>query len=182
MEDAPLSIFTRLAAQVPAFNGMSYRLLAQVNEQWPIVGRGDLYFGGTSYENKQGLGVQLALPAQSPVLAWPEIPELSISDDAILAVPIHRLYDLGQTMLSSQFLLKGRTPPAYIAVHPDTAGGLNIPDGELVSIAFSDTQVKAILYIREFVPRGIALIPRSLGMPISSPMPTKIRMLEGVQT
>jgi NADH-quinone oxidoreductase subunit G len=128
MENAPVSIFNRLATKFPAFNGMSYRLLAQVNEQWPIVGRGDLYFGGTSYDNKQGLGVQLELPAHSPALAWPDIPELSVPDDAILAVPINRLYDRGQTMLSSQFLLKDRTPPAYIAV-TDTAGRLNIRMG-----------------------------------------------------
>ena len=43
------------------FSGVSYLKLAEVTEQWPIVGRRDLYYGGTTYENKQGLGVQLAL-------------------------------------------------------------------------------------------------------------------------
>jgi len=35
-----------------------------VREQWPIVGRGDLYYGGTTYENAQGLGVHLNLEAK----------------------------------------------------------------------------------------------------------------------
>ena len=35
--------------------------LAEVVEQWPIIGREDLYYGGTGYKNSQGLGVQLPL-------------------------------------------------------------------------------------------------------------------------
>ena len=39
-----------------------------MTEQWPIVGRGDMYYGGTTYENKQGLGVHLALdPGSLPM-------------------------------------------------------------------------------------------------------------------
>ncbi|MBN2388017.1 MAG: NADH-quinone oxidoreductase subunit NuoG [Anaerolineales bacterium] len=49
----------RAAAVVPAFAGLSYGRLAEVVEQWPIVGRGDMYYGGTTYENSQGLGVHL---------------------------------------------------------------------------------------------------------------------------
>ena len=53
----------RLAASVKAFSGLSYLKLAEVAAQWPMVGRGDLYYGGTTYENTQGLGVHLALAA-----------------------------------------------------------------------------------------------------------------------
>ena len=34
--------------------------LAEVKPQWPIVGRGDIYYGGTTYENTQGLGAHLS--------------------------------------------------------------------------------------------------------------------------
>ena len=37
-----------------------------MTDQWPIVGRGDLYYGGTTYENKQGLGVHLTLQLLGP--------------------------------------------------------------------------------------------------------------------
>ncbi len=76
----PLRIFNRLAAKVPAFNGINYRLLAQVSEQWPIIGRSDLYYGGTSYANAQGLGVHLSLPSQTPSLAWPEVSEVNLPE------------------------------------------------------------------------------------------------------
>lgn len=52
-------VMDKIAATVPAFAGISYGKLAEVTEQWPIVGRGDLYYGGTTYENRQGLGVHL---------------------------------------------------------------------------------------------------------------------------
>ena len=45
---------------------LSYLKLAEVVEQCPIVGRADMYYGGTTYENKQGLGVQLALADLTP--------------------------------------------------------------------------------------------------------------------
>ncbi len=52
-------VMDKIAASVPAFAGISYGKLAEVAEQWPIVGRGDLYYGGTTYENRQGLGSHL---------------------------------------------------------------------------------------------------------------------------
>ena len=57
---SPLLVMNKLAASEPAFSGISYASLSEVTEQWPIIGRGDLYYGGTSYENKLGLGVTLA--------------------------------------------------------------------------------------------------------------------------
>jgi NADH-quinone oxidoreductase subunit G len=59
-------VMDKIAATVPAFAGLSFGKLAEVSEQWPIVGRGDLYYGGTTYENSQGLGAHLgaALPEQ----------------------------------------------------------------------------------------------------------------------
>ncbi|MCS7010983.1 MAG: NADH-quinone oxidoreductase subunit NuoG [Anaerolineales bacterium] len=54
-----LRVMDKIAVSIPAFAGISYGKLAEVTEQWPIVGRGDLYYGGTTYENRQGLGVHL---------------------------------------------------------------------------------------------------------------------------
>ena len=175
VEETPMRIFNRLAAKVPAFNGLSYRQLAEVSEQWPIIGRSDLYYGGTSYANAQGLGVHLELPTQIPSLTWPNVPELNLPVGAILAVPITILYDRGQTISHSQ-LLHRRIPPAHIAMHPDVAQRLNIPDGTLVNFSLEGTPVEVILHISEQVPPGVATLPRSLGMPISSPVPIELKV------
>ena len=57
----PSLVFTALTVACPAFGGLTYQKLAQAVEQWPLVGRSDLYYGGTGYENLLGVGVQLLL-------------------------------------------------------------------------------------------------------------------------
>jgi NADH-quinone oxidoreductase subunit G len=54
-------VMDKIATSIPAFTGITYGKLAEVTEQWPIIGRNDLYYGGTSYQNSQGLGVHLGL-------------------------------------------------------------------------------------------------------------------------
>ena len=68
------TLFLEIAASVPAYAGLSYQKLAEVVEQVPDVGGRDLYYGGTSYTNSQGLGVQWP-PASSaarppPPASW----------------------------------------------------------------------------------------------------------------
>jgi NADH-quinone oxidoreductase subunit G len=181
VEGTPLRIFNRLAAKTPAYKGLSYRLLAQVSEQWPIIGRSDLYYGGTSNANAQGLGAHLSLPSQTPSLAWPQVPEVSLPDGALLAVPITILYDRGQTVYPSM-LLHQRIPPAHIALHPEDALRLNIPNGTRVQFFVDGMPVETKLHVSEQVPHGVAIIPRSLGMPVMSPVAIELQVVEVVKS
>jgi NADH-quinone oxidoreductase subunit G len=174
VEVAPLRIFTRLAAKVPTFKDLSFRLLAQVTDQWPIVGRGDIYYGGTLYANAQGLGVQLLHPDQMPLLVWPQVPEVTLHEGKLLAVPITILYDRGQTVMPSE-LLKHRIPLEYIVVHPDEAARFNLMDGNWVHINLDGITADVILHVNEQVPPGVALVPRSLRVSITSPTPIELK-------
>jgi len=174
LEAIPLGIFNRLAARIPAFSGLNYKLLAQVTEQWPIVGRGDMYYGGTLYANDQGLGVQLSLPSQVPTLAWPDMTELNYPTDGLLAVPINVLYDRGQTIFRS-ILLHQRIPMANIVLHPEDAQKMNLEEGVQVRFALNGNAVEAQLHLSEGVPHGVALVPRSLGLTIHSPTPVELQ-------
>ena len=169
IEESPQGIFNHLAEKVTAFHGLDYRELAQVADQWPIIGRDNLYYGGSSYANAQGLGVQLSLPAQVPSLSWPKVTEINLPDYALLGVPITVLYDHGQLIDHSQALHR-RLPPAYVTVHPDVAQRLEILDGASIRFEVNETLVKAILHIDDRVPSGVALVPRSLGIPVNSPV------------
>ncbi|MBN2147894.1 MAG: molybdopterin-dependent oxidoreductase, partial [Anaerolineales bacterium] len=169
-------VFASIAEKVPAFKGLSYRLLAQVNEQWPIIGRGDVYYGGTAYDNTQGLGVQLTSGAengQTPSLAWPQAMTLEIPSDGLLAVPVTRLYDRGITVLSSE-ILRQRIPQAYVSVKPGVVAG---PEGTLVQLLLGGHEVSAALRFDENLPQGVVLVPRSLGLPIDSPEPVTLKVL-----
>jgi NADH-quinone oxidoreductase subunit G len=180
VEESPLRIFNRLAEKVPAFKDLNYRQLAQVAEQWPIIGREDLYYGGSSYANDQGLGKHLSLPEQIPPLSWPKVTEINLPEDALLGVPITILYDHGQLIDHSQ-VLHGRIPPAYITVHPHVAQRLEILDGASIQFEVNETLVKAILHIDDRVPSGVALVPRSLGIPINELILLDITLAQKVE-
>ena len=105
---------------MPDYAGLSYVKLAQVVEQWPVVGRDDLYYGGTTYENKQGLGVQLAPGVergQVVSLTWEQPDTEKPAVNGLLAVPVTRLLDRGQTVAPSQ-VLSERIPQPYVVLHP----------------------------------------------------------------
>jgi anaerobic selenocysteine-containing dehydrogenase len=71
-------------------------------------------------------------------------------------------------------LLHHRIPLAYLAVHPDEAARLNITDGDWVKLQLDGFTAEVILHVNEQVPPGVALIPRSLGVPINSATPIEL--------
>jgi NADH-quinone oxidoreductase subunit G len=154
----------KLAAIVRAFAGISYRRLAETNEQWPIVGRRDLYYGGTTYENRQGLGVHLALNVPAPIPSS-SVESLRPDEDQWLAVPVTRLYDRGITVTTSE-LLRAHIGTVALLLHPDTAKKLNVAAGEQVKVNGFQAEVR----LDVTVPASVALVPRSMGFPINAPV------------
>jgi NADH-quinone oxidoreductase subunit G len=57
-------IFGEIAKQVPYYAGLSYEAISHTEAQWPPMGRGDLYYGGTVYDNSGGLGARYAAGAE----------------------------------------------------------------------------------------------------------------------
>ena len=162
-------VMDHLAASVKTYAGITYRSLAEVTEQWPIVGRGDLYYGGTTYENKQGLGVQLALNAPVP------IPSISMEflrpdEDHWLSVPVTRLYDRGITVTTSE-LLRARIGAVTVLLHPDTARKLDVAAGGQVMVNGFRAEVR----LDPTVPASVVLLPRSMGFPINAPAVTGLK-------
>jgi NADH-quinone oxidoreductase subunit G len=179
-------VMAQIARDVKDYAGLSYQMLADVQEQWPIIGRADLYYGGTSYENSQGLGVQLAPAVQrgvSPALGWLNPGEIAEVQDGLLAVPVTRLFDRGSLLLYSK-VLQPRLPSPYLELHPQDAEKLQIQDGQTVQVELGEggysASVTAVMTARllEGVPPGVALVPRSLGLPLKEPSPIQVRVLE----
>ena len=184
LEDRSASrVMDRIAAQVPAYAGINYIRLAEVQEQWPVVGRGDLYYGGTTYENKQGLGVQLVPLAQTgqPVsLGWVQPPEFSLPESAsegLVGVPVTVLYDRGTTLLPSK-LLHPRMPAPYVCMNPEDAQKMKLKPGDSVEVAAGNGRVLVTARVDETVPQGVVLAPRSMGIPLNGPALLTIRAAE----
>ncbi len=175
---SPVLVFEKLVASLKSFEGLSYARLAEVTEQWPIVGRGDLYYGGTTYENTQGLGVELVSAAERGETV--NIPEVRVGaglrpkEDELLAVPVTRLYDRGTTVAPAE-LLSGRIGEPFIALHPDAAKKLGVETGKLVEVSFNGFKGEATLKIDETISTGVVLVPRSMGLPISGPTAVKVK-------
>jgi NADH-quinone oxidoreductase subunit G len=175
---SPVLVFEKLAASVKDFADLSYAKLAEVSEQWPIVGRGDLYYGGTTYENTQGLGVQLVSAAErGETVSIPEVQKesgLRPKEDELLAVPVTKLYDRGTTVAPAE-LLTERIGDVTIALHPEAVKKLGLEVGKLVTVSFDGVSGEAVVKIDETISAGVALIPRSMGLAIRGPVAIKVK-------
>jgi NADH-quinone oxidoreductase subunit G len=175
------ALFDGLAKSIKSFEGLSYAKLTEVRPQWPIVGRGDMYYGGTTYENKHGMGAQLSVAAGRGETV--DIPRVHPSresaprpkENELLAVPVTRLYDRGTTVMMSANLLRDRIGGASISLHPDAAQNLGVEAGQLVNVSFDGVSGDAVVILDDTISVGVALIPRSMGLAIREPVPAKVR-------
>lgn len=173
-------VFARLASSVKYYTGLSYARLAEVVEQWPIVGRGDLFYGGATYENNQGLGVQALLDSSAIALSWPDLPEISPPRFGLLAVPVTCLYDHGNTLFPSK-LLHQRIPSPHVSINPEDAERLRITEGALVRVSpEGGNPVVVVVRVDPQVPPRALLAPRSFGLGIDKPTPVEVLLVERV--
>ncbi len=169
-------VFLQLAKQEPVFGGLDYQKLAQVEEQWPIVGHADMYYGGTSYENSQGIGVQLPLQKGTPALQSFQPDDFRLPKLGSMLFPITRLYDRGNTLLPSE-LLHQRIGEPYVVLSAQDAEHLKINEGDKLRITFSATGTSMVVSARldESLPERVVLAPRSFGLPVSGLTPVELK-------
>lgn len=173
------TVFQRLAEAEPLFAGLTYQKLAEVHEQWPIIGRSDLYYGGTGYENTQGLGVQLPLMTGQLQLSWPAATELKPPRLGLIAFPFTRLYDRGITLLPSR-LLEQRIGEPFAVISAADAARLRVNSGDMVRLTVAEAAGESgrSVVVRAYVedlPERVVLVPRSFGIPISGPVAVDLK-------
>lgn len=171
-------VFDILANSIEAFNELSYDALAQVKEQWPIVGRSDMYYGGTTYENTKGMGVQLVPVAQAggtvKIQKVRKEAALRPKEKELLAVPSNKLYDMGVTVQSAEFLSQ-RIGETFVAMHPTTAKKFEVEAGQLVKVSFEGVQAEALVTLDETLGTGVVRVPRSMGIAIREPVVARVQ-------
>jgi len=174
-------VFEIMVEDQPSFAGLDYSKLAEVKSQWPIVGRGDLYYGGTTYENKQGLGVQLSSAAQrGEKFSLPRVQKVAAlrpKEKKLLAVPITKLYDRGVTVSTSE-LLDQRIGENYIALYPSTAEQFKVKAGECVKFSLGGVSEEVRIKVDDTISAGVVLVPRSMGLPIHEPTEASVKAIK----
>jgi NADH-quinone oxidoreductase subunit G len=164
-----------LARCVPDYASVDYPAMARVEPQWPLIGGEGLYFGGTAYRNQQGLGVKLAPAAERGLeieVAWTEPSETRSA--TLLLVPVHRLYDRGTTLMPSGVLDARREAP-YVALGARQAARLGVGPGDHVCVEWHDSTARLPVRVVASLADGMALIPRSVGLPLQGPAPARLR-------
>jgi NADH-quinone oxidoreductase subunit G len=179
-DSSPTAVFERLAGSVKSFEGLTYARVSEVKPQWPIVGRGDVYYGGTTYENTMGLGAHLATVAgQGETVSIPEVDASRKTpprprENELLAVPVNKLYDRGTTVMMSSDLLRERIGSPTISLHPDAAKNLGVEAGELVNVSFNGVSGEARVKFDNTISVGVMLVPREMGFAIREPIPAQV--------
>jgi NADH-quinone oxidoreductase subunit G len=171
-------VFDILVNSVEAFADLNYEKLSEVHGQWPIIGRSDLYYGGTTYENTQGLGVQLTPIAQAGgavhISKVRKEAALRPKESELLAVPVNKLLDRGVTINPTQ-LLEQRVGEATVVLHPSTAKKFGIEAGGQAKIKLASMNADVVVKTDASVPTGVVLVPRSMGLAIRKPVTAKIK-------
>jgi NADH-quinone oxidoreductase subunit G len=179
------TVFDRLAGSVKSFEGLNYARISEVRPQWPIVGRGDMYYGGTTYENTMGLGAHLTAAANGGgTVSIPQV-QTEIAprpkENELLAVPVTKLYDRGTTVMMSANLLRERIGGPTIALHPESAKNMGVEDGQLVNISFDGVSGDVTVKLDDTISVGVALVAREMGLAIRGPVPVQVRSLVKVE-
>ena len=183
-DSSPTAVFERLAASVKAFAGLTYAEISEVKQQWPIVGRGDMYYGGTTYENTMGLGAHLTAAGRADAINVPAVEKDKAprpKENELLAVPVNKLYDRGTTVMQSAELLRDRIGHPTIALHPDAGKNLGVEAGELVNVSFNGTSGEARVKFDDTIPVGVLLVPREMGFAVRERIPAQVSVIAKVE-
>ncbi|HUS84571.1 MAG TPA: molybdopterin-dependent oxidoreductase, partial [Anaerolineales bacterium] len=171
------AVFLRIAASNEAYTGLSYQSLTKVEKQWPPVGDKDLYFGGTTFKNQQGQGVQLAPAVEknpSIKIQWSAPPEFK-SKKGLLLVPVAELYDRGATVMPSE-ILQSRLASPHLRMSLKDAKNVGVVQDAKVELLIDGRTEELQAIAEEGVPEGIVLLGRNLGVPINEPTYVEVRL------
>lgn len=168
-------LFAQLTREIDVFKGITLQDVQAVHEQTPSLGRSGMYYGGTSYENLEGLGVILplkvgALPTPAEVI---ELEELTIPEDRLLAVPVTRLYDRGGTVTASG-MLQQRIARSLFSLHPADAERYQLKAGERVVLNLDGREIEGEVDVDSGQPQGVVLVTRSMGALLTAPVLVKL--------
>ncbi len=159
-----------VSRDVVAYADVSYQSMARAVVEWPPVGDSDMYFGGTAYKNRQGGGVQLPRALTPGDLAPSGIDAVERPHpEALVLVPVTRLYDQGTTLRPST-LLTGRMAVPCLELNPDDAERMGLTPGATIGLAWDGAAVEIAVRVSPAVPPGLALVPRGVGLPLDGPM------------
>ena len=183
------AVMQEISQQVPAFAGSRYGELSKVIKQYPLIGREDLYYGGTAYDNKGGLGVQIPTASDNGeavaagTVSVDVAPVVGGSDGDFLVVPTVRLYNRERTFQPSEAaLMAARIPAPYVEISSADAGPLGISDGDMVQVTIANTAAVIVrAHVNGGAPAGSIILPRHLTPDAATPLAISVGQVMRVE-
>jgi NADH-quinone oxidoreductase subunit G len=160
------AVMLELSKNVAAFAGCTYRELSQVERQFPEIGRQDVYYGGTAYNNTGGLGVQIKAEADGGTVtagevALPNVPTVSGTSGQLVVIPTTQLYNR-ESVFEPSVMMHPRVLMPYAEINAADAEQWNIASGDVIEVTAGDVSVRVKAYVNGGTPQGSVLLPRHL--------------------
>ena len=153
-----------ISQNIAAFNGITYKAMAQVRRQFPDVGGRDQYYGGTAYNNEGGLGVQIQCAADRGEAASSETEAVSdfvLEGGELLIMPITRLYNRQRSFRPS-LLMEARILAANAIINASDAAERGIVDGDTLQISAGNSRLTLTAEVSDDIAPGALAVPRHL--------------------
>ncbi|MEW5935672.1 MAG: molybdopterin dinucleotide binding domain-containing protein, partial [Bacillota bacterium] len=150
----PAEIMDEVTRLVPSYGGMGYAYLGEDGKQWPCPHPGH---PGTPILHREKFArgrarlfpLEFRPPAEVPDAEYP----LYLTTGRIL---FH--YHTGSMTRRARGLQAIRPDP-YVEIHPDTAAGLGITDGQVVEVASRRGSIRLRALVTDRTARAVVFIP-----------------------
>ena len=83
-----------------------------------------------------------------------------------------------QFVVAPARLLEQRIGEAFVTLHPNAAEKLGIAAGQRATISLDGTSEEVVVRLDQSISTGVALVPRSMGLPITEPTRVRIKALQ----
>ncbi len=156
-----------IADMVPGYAGITHSALAKTAtaSNWGRQKNEAYYYDGTSYENAEGVGLQVPAGAEQPKasldLTPPEVMLVPTSSEYPFALQVQVLAYSNDPFLRDS-LLQNHIPAGYIALNVDDAAQLGISRGDVVQVTSAAGSVQGTARPLADLPAGSVLIPAGL--------------------
>jgi anaerobic selenocysteine-containing dehydrogenase len=77
--------------------------------------------------------------------------------------------------VASAGLLNQRIGETFVALHPSAAEKFGVEAGERVRLSLDGVSEEVLVKIDDTISTGVALVPRSMGLPISEPTQASLK-------
>jgi len=164
LQPSAAAVMLDITKKVDVFEGMRFKALAKVERQFPDVGGKDLYYGGTAYNNKGGLGIQIPAVADNGDVKAGKVdaPDAIKADgDELVVIPTTRLYNRQRNFRPS-LLVEPRVLAPYVVINTADADAKGIGQGDVVEVTAGGVTVKVRANVSDAVGQGVLALPRHL--------------------